>query len=679
MIKKLLNEDAVILNLKATNKNAALKEIAEHLAKNNFVSDAKKFEADLNAREKQFSTGIGDNIAIPHAQSKSVKKNVVLIAKSSKGLDWDSIDGKKVNYLFSIALNDKDTDMQVDTLQELSKALINPETKTKLEKAKTKTDLLDALTVAKETKTQAASKGSKKVIGITACPTGIAHTYMSAEKLEEAAKELGYSYKIETQGRKTDNKLSKKEIEEADIVILAIDKNIEGMERFNGKKVIKVGTKDAIKDAKGLIESYDSAKGEVISLNVSSNSVTDDISGDYSWIVFKNVYKNLMGGVSKMLPFIIAGGILLGIGFLIDTGNTGGNLGVTRDTAGWFSGLGKIGLGIFTPVLGAYVAYSIVGAEGLMPGMFAGIIASGGGLLYSSGAQQGWNDLWGRTTPGIDQSVLSAGSGFIGAMVGGYIAAAMVTILRRYVFHKVNKTFRGPVDIVAMPVLSALMTGVAMYILQIPLAYFAYGLKLGLEAMADHNLLVLLTLIIGLMMAFDMGGPVNKVAYVFGTGLVGASSGVTEQDYIIMGAVMVAGMVPPLGIALSAAIFRKKAFSQADIEASRSNWLLGLFFITEGAIPFAAKDPKNVIPSIMVGSAVAGALIGIFQVGVSAPHGGIIVISLFKSFLFDSEGMQIGMGIALMLASLAAGMIVTAFTLGFLKTRAVKSGKLVLA
>lgn len=670
MLNKLLNEKAIIISLKATTKLEALKEISNHLKVNGFVNSATEFENALIVREKQFSTGIGNEIAIPHAQSKEVKQNVVLIAKSLKGIHWDSIDGKKVKYLFSIALNDKDSDKQVETLQALSKALMNEETKVNLIKSKTKSDLMKSLVIKKEITKKI--NGTKTIVAVTACPTGIAHTYMAQESIEKAAKELGYNYKVETQGRNTQNKLTKSDIENADAIILAIDKGIDGMERFAGKKVLKVGTKAVIANAKAEIEKAIAGKGEIVKGNYSS--VDSSPSGEYSWGEFKNVYKNLMGGVSKMLPFIVAGGIILGIAFLLDSGNSGNSLGVTRDVARWFSGLGKLGLGIFVPILAGYVAYSIVGAEGLMPGFFAGLIASGGGLLYG-GAAVGWSNLWGGLTPGIDQSVLSAGSGFIGGMIGGYVAAAAVTILRRYVFHKVSKNFRGAIDIVAMPVFSALMTGAVMFVAQIPLAYFAYGLKRGLTTLAEKNLLVLLTIIIGLMMAFDMGGPVNKVAYVFGVGLISGDSP-TEADKIIMGAVMVTGMTPPLGIAFSNIVFKGKAWSFKDREASKVNWLLGIFFITEGAIPFAAKDPKRTIPSLMVGSAVAGLLVGLLKVGVTAPHGGIVVASLYKSFLFSSESAQIGLGITFLLASLAAGMVTTGLMLGFWRSIDVKSGKL---
>lgn len=672
MIDKLVDKKALIINLDAKNKNDALSQIAAHLAKNGFVDNEQIFLNALKEREGQFSTGIGDEIAIPHAQNKSVLKNVVLIAKLKTPIDWQSLDNQKVKYIFSIALNDKDKTMQTDVLASLSKAIMNPATKNNLVAAKTDSDLLSALVIKDETK-QALVNGTKNILAITACPTGIAHTYMASEKLEEVAKNLNYNIKVETQGRKIDNRLTQEEIDKADAIILAIDKGIDGMERFDGKLVLKVGVKEAIHDPEGLIAKALAKKGEIIHAKKSSETSG---GSDYDWKTFKNVYKNLMGGVSRMLPFVVAGGILLGIAFLIDSGNSGGNLGATRHAAGWFAALGKVAFGAFVPVLGAYVAYSIVGAEGLMPGMVAGFIASGGGLLYSTGAGQGWDDMWGRLTPGVDQSVLQAGSGFLGAMFGGYLAAASVVIARKYIFLKVNKQFRGVVDIVAMPVLTILLTGLAMFVIQIPIAYFSWGLKKGMTIMKDKHVLVIVTIILATMMAIDMGGPINKVAYILGTS--GLASG-AETDYIIMGAVMAGGMVPPLAIAFSTAMFRQKAYSVADIESGKSNWLLGLFFITEGAIPFAAKDPKRVIPCLMLASAIVGAFIGAFQIGVSAPHGGIIVIALFKSYIFGSESLQIGLGITFLFLALIVGAVIGGFTLGYWKSRAVKVGKLKLA
>lgn len=550
------------------------------------------------------------------------------------------------------------------------------ETKEKLKYSKTKKDLINLL--IKNNKEEKVKKiKNKKLVAITACPTGIAHTFMASEKIEAAAKKLGYEFKIETQGRTSENVLTKKDIESADIVILALDKGIEGMSRFNKKKVFKTSTKEVIKDAENVIKKAEKGEGEIIK-SISSND--DEIITDaYSWRLFLNVYKNLMGGVSKMLPFVVAGGIILGLAFLFDSGVTGGNLGVTRDFSGWFAGLGKLSLSIFVPILGAYTAYSIVGPEGLLPGMIAGLIASGGGLLYANEIPEinGWKNVWGRLTPGIDQSVLSAGSGFLGAMFGGYAGAFSVVILRKYLFKKVPKTFKGAVDIVAMPLFSTLIVGVIMFVFQIPLAYMAYGLKKGLQEMSNKGLLVLLTIFIGAMMAFDMGGPVNKVAYVFGVGGLGV--GATSDNYIVMGAVMLAGMTPPLGIALSTIIFRKKAWGISEMESAKANWLLGSFFITEGAIPFAAKDPKRVIPSLIIGSMIAGLLVGILKIGVSAPHGGLVVISLFKSYLFSSTGIQIGMGIVFSIATLIAGALTTAFILGFWRMIDVRKNKLTLS
>ena len=668
-IEKLFNKKAIILNLKSSTKNEALKEISKHLKTNGFIDNEKKFYQSLLKREKEFSTGLGEGIAIPHAQDESVKQDVVLVAKSKEGIEWGSTDKSLVHVVFSIALNSKNISTQTEVLADLAQIMMNKSQVSKIKKSKSVDSIMKLLKIEQKKEVKIV-KGSKKFIAITACPTGIAHTFMAAQKLEEAAQELGLNFKVEKQGRQIENKLSQSDIDNADGIVLAIDKGIEGMNRFAGKTVIKTGTKKAISSAKELIKDSLAGKGEMIKKSNSSN----DEMGELSWGQFKNVYKNLMGGVSRMLPFVIAGGILIGFAFLLDSGITGGNLGVTHDISRWFAGLGKTVFGIFVPILGAYVAYSIVGQEGLLPGFVAGLIASGGGLLYGGDAK-GWSDLWGGLTPGIDQGVLSAGSGFIGAMIGGYIAAAIVMILRSYLFKKVSRHFQGIVSIIGMPVLSTLAIGVSMFVLQIPLAYFAFGLKTGLKSLQEYNLLPLLGIIIGVMMASDMGGPINKSAYVFATGLL---SNADQDAYQIMGITMIAGMVPPIAIAFSTLFFRNQAWNKKDQEAGYANWLMGAFFITEGAIPFAAQDPKRVLPSIIVGSAVAGGLMGLLKVGVSAPHGGIFVFALIKSYLFDSQSLQIGMGVTFALSSLIAGMVVGGLMLGFWRKRDIKKGKLVL-
>lgn len=677
MINDLINKKAVIQNFEVIDKKDALKKIAQHLKRNGFIEDSKQFNNDLLEREKQFSTGVGNAIAMPHAQSDVVKTNVVFIAKLKKQIDWEFSDGKKVKYIFCIALNKKDKHKQVDVLQHFSKALLNEKTNKNLHEAKTIDDLMEAFVYEEDKPVEAVNQ--KKVIAVTACPTGIAHTYMAAEFLYKAAQELKVNIKVETQGRKIDNHLTDEDIASADAIILAIDKAIDGMERFDGKKVLKANSKKAIHHAKALIEEALAGEGEVIKVKKTSSTETN--LNEYSWAQFKNVYKNLMGGVSRMLPFVVAGGILLGIAFLIDSGNSGGALGSTRDAAKWFAGLGKVAFGAFVPILGAYVAYSIVGSEGLMPGMVAGFIASGGGILYSGFANGNvvtgaWSNMWGQLTPTVDQDVLSVGSGFLGAMVGGYIAAMSVVLVRKYIFRKVHKNLRGVVDIIGIPVSTILLTGAIMLCMQIPLAYAAFGMKKLVKLLNEYNILVVLTIILAGMMAVDMGGPINKVAYVIGTG--GIANG-TQQDYITMAAVMVGGMVPPITLAFSTLIWKRKAWSETDIEAGKANWVLGLGFITEGAIPFAARDPKRTIPCLILASAISGAAIGALQIGVSAPHGGIIVAALFKSYLFDSSSVQQGVGIALMLAVVAVSSLIGGFVLGAWRRHSIKKQKLVIA
>ncbi|TCG10982.1 PTS fructose transporter subunit IIABC [Mycoplasma marinum] len=680
-LNKLFNSKAIIFNLKATSKEEVLKEIAAKLTKEKFVNDEKAFLQALKDRESQFSTGIGGGLGIPHAQSKHVEKNVVLIAKSKKGIEWNSMDDKPVHTIFSIALSEENANQQVEVLADLSKMMMDSEFIKNLNKSKNKTELFKVVSTY-ETKKQETKviSGAKNIVAITACPTGIAHTYMAAEYLEDAAKNLKYNIKVETQGRQTEGVLTQEDIDAADVIILAVDKGIDGMSRFNGRNVKKVGTKAVIADAPKVINEGLEEKGTT-KISVSDSGSNNAASTELEWNAFKNVYKNLMGGVSRMLPFVVAGGILIGLAFLLDSGVVGGNLGVTRNISRWFAGLGKVTFGIFVPVLGAYVAYSIVGPEGLLPGFVAGLIASGGGILYGVNAtgghiSTGWSDLWGSLTPGVPADVLQAGSGFIGTMVGGYVAALAVFVLRKYAFAKVNKTFRGVVSIIAMPLLSVIITGTIMFALQIPLAYFAYGLKLGLTSLGNRNLLWLVGLVVGFMMALDMGGPVNKAAYVFATGLLQNGS---HSEFVIMAEVMIAGMVPPMAITFSTLVFRDKAWTKKEQIAAYPNWLLGLFFITEGAIPFAAKDPKRVIPSIIIGSMVAGLIIGLTNVGVNAPHGGIFVFALLRTSLFASQGASIGMAILFAFLALVAGTVSGGMVLGLWRKIDVKRGKLKLA
>ncbi|MDQ7982892.1 MAG: fructose-specific PTS transporter subunit EIIC [Spiroplasma sp.] len=523
-----------------------------------------------------------------------------------------------------------------------------------------------------------------EVIAITACPTGIAHTYMAKEKILEAAKELNMSCKVETQGRSgNEDVLTPEDIDHAKVIIFANDKALTGVDRFNGKQVLQVGTKEAIVDSKKLIKDYLGEKVKLTTIN--QKAAKDGEAVDFSFSNFKFVTRNLLGGVSRMLPFVVAGGIILGIGFLLDTGNSGGDFGVTRSVAAWFSGLGKVIFSMMIPILGAYVCYSIVGPQGLLPGMVCGLAANAPEMLYQAG-KTGWANTWGRIFP---DSISSFNSGFFGAIIGAYLAAFVVFGLTKGL-QKSPKALRGVRDIVFIPVVSALAAGVIMFGINIPLGYLNYGLGLGLKYLAQYNLSALAGLIIGVMMAVDMGGPINKAAYVFGTATIDSSNTAFESirssnnGTIFMAASMVAGMAPPLALALSTRIF-KKYWTEKDVEGGNTNWFLAACFITEGAIPYAAQDPKRVIPSAVIGSGVTGAIMTGFGVTLSAPHGGIFVFPLMgiqdngtNWFQMPTTAGSIGVGISITLIALFVGALVSAAMLGFWRMHDVKKGKLIL-
>lgn len=522
-----------------------------------------------------------------------------------------------------------------------------------------------------------------EVIAITACPTGIAHTYMAKEKILEAAKALNMTCKVETQGRSgNEDVLTEEDIKHAKVIIFAADKALIGVERFNGKQVLEVGTKDAILDSKKLINDYIDGK---VKLKVINQTSSGGENIDFSFDNFKHVTRNLLGGVSRMLPFVVAGGIILGIGFLLDSGNSGGDFGVTRPIAAWFSGLGKVIFSMMIPILGAYICYSIVGPQGLLPGMVAGLIANAPEMLYKSGGT-GWSNTWGRIFP---DSVQNFNSGFFGAIIGAYLVAFVVYGLTKGLKNS-PKSLRGVRDIVFIPVVSALAAGVIMFAINIPLGFLNYGLGLGLTKMAQHNLSALAGLIVGIMMAVDMGGPINKAAYVFGTATIDTSNTAfdsirsSNNGTIFMSAAMLAGMVPPLAIALSTRMF-KKYWTLKDVEGGNTNWFLAACFITEGAIPYAAEDPKRVIPSSVAGSAVTGAIITGFGVTLSAPHGGMFVFPLLgiqdngtNWFKMSTQGGSIGIGILIALFALFAGALTSAAILGFWRMKNIKDGTLIL-
>ncbi|QHX35945.1 PTS system, fructose-specific IIABC component [Spiroplasma sp. TIUS-1] len=675
-LKEFFNSKVSFFNSDLKTKNEVIDFLSQQLADNKFVKDIDEFKKTILKRESQDSTGIGDAIAIPHAITDAVDKSCIAFMSLKNPIDWNSIDGKPVDLVFMIATNDVAGDEHLTAISNLSIILMNSEKQKGIKKAKNFKEFIknfEEETTKKEV--VASNDGHFDVVGITACPTGIAHTYLAAEKLNEYAKSLGMTVKIETQGRRgTEDRLTQDDIDNAKVIILAHDKTITGMGRFNGKQAIDTSTKDAIFNGTTLIQEF-SAKAKAI--KASSNETGED-DGDFSLKKFKDIKGNLLGGVSRMLPFVVAGGIILGLGFLIDSlaGATGGSLGVTNEFAGMLSAIGKTAMFMMVPILGGYIAYSIVGPQGLMPGIIAGMISDGsGGFLWGKydGEANAWGALWSRILPGN----IPTTSGFIGAMVGGYIAAFIVyglTIGMR----NMSKSFQGVRDIVFIPFLSLVGIAIAMFALSIPLGYTMQGLQDGLKWLVENKLIIIAAGIVGLMMCVDMGGPINKIAYVTGTLTVAGDISVivdgNNQATVIMAAAMAAGMIPPLGVALCSVLF-KSVWTQKERDAAKANWLMGAFFITEGAIPFMVTDPKRISISAMAGGLISGLIVGGLNIGLNAPHGGVVVFPLLKSFLFDGN-LGIAMGILFYIFAIVIGVLVMTFILGFWKLADIKNGKL---
>ncbi|AXK51365.1 PTS fructose transporter subunit IIABC [Spiroplasma alleghenense] len=672
-LKNLFSAQTSFFDVDLQTREEVIDFLAAKLAEENIINNQKAFVTAIKKREAQGSTGIGDGIAIPHALDKSVNQTCVAFASLKNPVDWDSLDGKPTKLVFMIMTNGKNGEEHLSVLGDLSTYLMKEENQKVLMKAKKITDLEKVFGAPKKEEKKLKAGQHYDVVGITACPTGIAHTYMSAEKLVEVAGKMGLTVKVETQGRRgTENQLTAEDIENAKVRIIAIDKQIDGMGRFNGFDVIKTNTKDVIYNAETLIEGF--KKGEKVTKIQGEANGGSESGGNFSLKQFADIKGNLLGGVSKMLPFVVAGGIILGIGFLIDfaAGNAdaGGDYGTVNWVAGWFSGLGKVAMGAMVPILAAYIAYSIIGPQGLMPGFVAGVLANGDGMVYGS-QKTGWGNLWGRVLP----EGLPFSSGFIGAMVGAYLAALIVFGWSK-AFSKVSKGWMGVRDIVFVPVLSLLGIGTAMFAINIPLGYVMYGIQEGLTLLSTPsktggvNLLILVGALIGFMMCVDMGGPINKIAYTLGTMTVGGTlvNGLGTET-VIMAAAMAGGMIPPLGIAVCTLLF-KKVWSVEDRDAAKANWLMGACFISEGAIPFMVKDPKRVALSAMAGGFVTGLIVGAFTITLAAPHGGVFVFPLLESkaaMFSGNKGLAVGMGVALYILAIAIGTFTMALILGFWK------------
>lgn len=635
----LLKKDAIELNTSVASKSDAIDKLVALHEKAGNLLDVNAYKDAILAREAQGSTAIGEGIAVPHAKSESVKTPGLSAITVPNGVDYEAPDGKNSDILFMIAAP-LDGDLHLEILSRLMVMLMEPEFCASLRGAKTTDEFLsiidkkEAEKYPEEPKAEVPKKEGYRILAVTACPTGIAHTYMAAEALEKAGEKLGYSLKAETNGSGgAKNILTKKEIEECDGIIIAADKNVE-MARFDGKPVIKTSVSNGINKPEELIKKIVDGKASIYHAEGDELEATDD---DEKEGFGHKVYKHLMNGVSHMLPFVVGGGVLIALGFLIDTiaGNAdvGGTFGFTSPIASAVFWIGKAAFALMLPILAGFIAQSIADRPGLLPGFVGGVFAANGYTFQSFMENK---DLVGDG---------SAVSGFLGALLAGFVAGLLVNLLKK-AFSWMPKSMDGIKPVFIYPLLGTLFMGIFMCLINPVVGVINTGVSNFLSSLGETSKL-LLSIVLAAMMAIDMGGPFNKAAYVFGT------AAIADGNTWIMAAVMIGGMVPPIAIALSTT-FNKKKWTKEELKSGPVNYLMGLCFITEGAIPYAASDPLRVIPSCMVGSAVAGALTSLFNVTCPAPHGGIFTFVVCDHPL-------------LYIVALAVGSVAGAFMLSILK------------
>ena len=614
----------MLFDLQATDKEGVINEMVQSLVDNGVVTDFETFKAGIMNREAQTSTGLGEGIAMPHSKNEAVKEATVLFAKSNKGVDYASLDGQPTDLFFMIAAPEGANDTHLAALAELSKYLMKPGFADKLRQASTPDQVIAVFNAeeqeaaAEEAKKaeagkEAASSDKPLIVAVTACTTGIAHTYMAEEALIKKGEEMGVTVRVETNGASgVGNRLTAEEIAKAEGVIIAADKAVETA-RFNGKKLISKPVAAGIRQTEELIQTILDGKADVFHAeNAAEASASQEklsLGGAF--------YKHLMSGVSQMLPFVIGGGILIALAFLIDQilgvpQDQLSQLGSYHELAAQFKTIGGAAFGFMLPVLAGYIGFSIAEKPGFVAGFIAGSIASSGSAFgnIAFGAAKG-------------ELPAAVSSGFLGAWVGGFLAGGVVLFLRK-ALAGLPRSLDGIRSILLLPLLGVGLTGFLMFLINIPMAAINTGLNNFLSSLSGSSA-VLLGLLVGGMMAVDMGGPVNKAAYVFATGTLAES--VASGGSIVMAAVMAAGMVPPLAVFVATVLFKDK-FTQEERDSGLTNIVMGLSFITEGAIPFGAADPARAIPSFIAGSALTGALVGLAGLKLMAPHGGIFVIAL---------------------------------------------------
>ena len=634
-IRDLLAAESIELNGKVTGKKEALDAMVDLMAKSGKINNVEVYRKGVYAREEESTTGIGEGIAIPHCKSDSVSRPGLAAMVVPEGVDFDSLDGEKVNLIFLIAAPNTKENVHLDVLSKLSVLLMDEDFTANLRNAKTVDEFLHVIDAAEaekdaeeekkeeEKKAEAPVSNGKLILAVTGCPTGIAHTYMAAEALEKKAKELGYRIKVETRGSGgAKNVLTKAEIAEAECIIVAADTQVP-MDRFAGKPVIQCKVADGISKAEELLTK--AANGHASIYEAGGKAADDEEEGKDS--LGHQIYKHLMNGVSHMLPFVVGGGILIAIAFLIDGFSVDlnslpldqrSNFGTITPMAAMFKSIGGVAFGFMLPVLAGYIAMAI----GDRPALALGFV---GGMMASSGT-----------------------SGFLGALVAGFAAGYIILGLRK-ACEKLPEALEKIAPVLIYPVVGILAMGLLMlFIVEPIMGTVNTVLNNGLASMGGSSKLIL-GMILGGMMAIDMGGPFNKAAYVFGTAAIAAG------NYDIMASVMIGGMVPPCAIALATLLFKDK-FTKEERESGPTNFIMGLAFITEGAIPFAAADPIHVLPACIIGSGLAGALSMAFGCTLMAPHGGIFVVPVMGNAL-------------LYLVAVVIGTVVSAVLLGVLKKK----------
>ena len=639
-IKDILSTESMIMDLKATNKEDAIKEMADLEVKTDIVNNEDEFIKSIWARENESTTGIGGGIAMPHARNKYINKARVLFAKSKEGIDYNSLDGQPVHLFFMITAPDGADNTHLQALAKLSGLLINQDLVEALKKAETPDDVIklfedaeakkDAEDKAAEEKkkAQAAKKSEADnekplIVGVTACINGIAHTYMAEEALIKAGEKRGIEVRIETNGSEgVKHELTPDEIKRAKGVIIASDKKVD-MPRFDGKELTNHPVVDGINKPDELIDIIMNDKGEIYH---ATGAEKEEGSEKASSGVWSSIYRNLMSGVSHMLPFVIGGGILMAISFIVENYMAGG----AKNPAFIFlNSAGNLAFAFMVPILSAYIAESIGDLPALMPGLVGG---------YMAAIVNGTNGLQVNV-----QAKATSPAGFLGGIAAGFIAGYLMLGLKK-LFAKLPKSVEGMKPMLLYPILGLLLIALIMFYIINPIfSLINFAITHFLNSMGTGNL-VTLTLILAGMMSIDMGGPFNKAAYVFASGAF-ANDPHSATAAVMMAAVMVGGMVPPFATAIATAFFKNK-FSEQERRAGVSNWILGFSFITEGAIPFAAADPGHVIPSCVFGSAVGGLLVGLWHIQVPAPHGGLWVSPLANHILLYFLATIIGSVIA---------------------------------